>query len=204
VTDYFSLLNEPRRPWLDTEQLKARFISLSAECHPDRATTPGERAAATTRFTELNAAHNCLRDPRERLHHLLALEGQSDARQVRSVPPAVAELVLPAEQLCREVTAFLGEQAKATSPLVQAQQFERALDWQERVAAMQQRLAGHRARLDETARALNAVWEQADSLPAHQRAAALPLAQLEELYRAYSYVTRFQQQLQERFVQLAL
>ena len=75
MTDYFSLFNEPRRPWLDAEKLKARFLTLSAECHPDRAVTAAEREAATARFTELNAAHNCLREPRERLQHLLALEG---------------------------------------------------------------------------------------------------------------------------------
>jgi curved DNA-binding protein CbpA len=204
VTDHFALLNEPRRPWLDAEQLKARFIALSAECHPDRATTPQERAAATARFTELNAAHNCLRDPRERLHHLLLLEGAPDARQVRTVPTAIAELVLPAEQLCREVTAFLSEKARATSPLLQAQFFERGLDWQERIAALQRKLADYRTRLDAATQALNEKWEAAEAVPPVERHIVLPLAQLEELYRAYSYVTRFQQQLQERFVQLAL
>jgi hypothetical protein len=36
MNDCFALLNEPRRPWLDSEALKQRFVSLSAELHPDR------------------------------------------------------------------------------------------------------------------------------------------------------------------------
>lgn len=204
MTDYFALLGEPRRPWLDEERLKNRFLSLSAQQHPDRAASATERAAATAQFAELNAAYHCLRDPRERLHHLLLLEGGQDLRQVRRVPADLAELVLPAEQLCREASAFLAGKAAATSPLLKAQFFARSLDWQERITAMQEKLARHRARLDETVRSLNAAWEAAESLPPPDRATRLPLAQVEELYRAYSYLSRFQQQLQERFVQLAV
>ena len=36
MTDAFALLSEPRRPWLDAEALKARFLPLSAAVHPDR------------------------------------------------------------------------------------------------------------------------------------------------------------------------
>jgi hypothetical protein len=36
MTDCFDLLGEPRRPWLDAEALKSRFLLLSAEAHPDR------------------------------------------------------------------------------------------------------------------------------------------------------------------------
>jgi len=132
------------------------------------------------------------------------LEGRPDARQVRTVPPAIAELILPAEQLCRDASAFLDARVKAASPLVQAQQFERALEWQERVATMQRKLADYRARLDAVTQSMNEKWEAAEAVPPVERQIVLPLAQLEELYRAYSYVTRFQQQLQEHFVQLAV
>ena len=58
MTDYFALLNEPRRPWLDPEPLKDKFLALSATVHPDRVHNLGaaERAAAQERYTELNAA----------------------------------------------------------------------------------------------------------------------------------------------------
>src|SRR5438132_9046006 len=42
MIDYFALLHEPRRPWLDPDLLKQKFISLSAEVHPDRVHLAGE------------------------------------------------------------------------------------------------------------------------------------------------------------------
>ena len=36
MTDYFALLNEPRRPWLDADLLKQTFLTLSAGAHPDK------------------------------------------------------------------------------------------------------------------------------------------------------------------------
>ncbi len=68
MTDCFELLQEPRRPWLDADALKARFLKLSAAAHPDRfhGGTDSERAQANDRSAELNAAYNTLRETRDR------------------------------------------------------------------------------------------------------------------------------------------
>ena len=80
MTDYFALLNEPRRPWIDSEALKARFLVLTAEAHPDRVhnALPAKKKSAHERYTELNTAYLCLREPRESLRHLLELERGTD------------------------------------------------------------------------------------------------------------------------------
>src|SRR5262245_19249321 len=77
VADYFALLSQPRRPWLDPEQLKNRFIELSGQLHPDRvhASSSEEKRLAQQNYTEINAAYQCLLHPRDRLAHLLELEG---------------------------------------------------------------------------------------------------------------------------------
>src|SRR5439155_11517153 len=36
VVDYFELLGEPRRPWIDPGLLKSKFLHRSAQVHPDR------------------------------------------------------------------------------------------------------------------------------------------------------------------------
>jgi hypothetical protein len=36
MQDAFALLNEPRRPWLEAEALKQKFLALSSAVHPDR------------------------------------------------------------------------------------------------------------------------------------------------------------------------
>src|SRR5204862_2338470 len=76
MTDYFALLGEARRPWLDTEALKAKFLTLTANVHPDRVhkAIPAEKQTAHQLYTELNAAFNCLRGPKTRLLHLFELE----------------------------------------------------------------------------------------------------------------------------------
>ena len=76
MLDYFALLRTPRRPWLDADSIKQTFFTLSAELHPDRVHTAdaAEKHTANERSAELNAAYQCLREPRERLRHLLELE----------------------------------------------------------------------------------------------------------------------------------
>ena len=76
MTDCFALPAEPPRPWLDADALKAKFLARSAEVHPDRvhSAPEAERAAAQERYTALNAAFNTLREPKDRLQHLLELE----------------------------------------------------------------------------------------------------------------------------------
>lgn len=90
MTDAFALLSESRRPWLDADALKSRFLPLSAEVHPDRvhSASEAEKAAANTRYAELNAAYNTLREPRDRLLHLLELEAGGKPRTCSAFRPA--------------------------------------------------------------------------------------------------------------------
>ena len=76
MTDCFALLNFPRRPWLDADALKQRFHELSTEVHPDRAHDASDEAKAESqrRFAGVNAAHECLREAKSRVRHLLELE----------------------------------------------------------------------------------------------------------------------------------
>ena len=121
MTDFFFLLNEPRRPWLDPEVLKQKFLTLSATVHPDRVHNLGEaeRAAAQDRYTGLNTAYNCLREPKERLQHLLQLELGAPPPNTQRIPSDLMDLSLEVGKACREADAFLAEKAKVTSPLLQ-------------------------------------------------------------------------------------
>src|SRR5215211_6108962 len=120
MIDYFALLNEPRRPWIDPELLKAKFLSLSAEVHPDRvhSVSDSEKDSANQRFVELNAAYHCLREPRDRLLHLLELESCEKPKKVQPVGAGTTELAMELGQLCRAVDTFLAERAKVSSPVL--------------------------------------------------------------------------------------
>lgn len=196
MTDYFALLDEPRRPWLDPEALKAKFHQRSAELHPDRVhgRSAAERAQAQDRYTELNAAYTCLREPKDRLLHLLTLELGAKPKEVQNIPPELMELFFEVGKACREVDGFLAEKARANSPLLQVQLFERGDEWRDQLNTLSGRLKAKLADLEEQAKGLNAAWEAGGNVP---------LERLEAVYRLTSYYSRWLGQLQERAVQLA-
>src|SRR5436190_23934387 len=161
MTDYFALLNEPRRPWLEPDTLKQKFLTLSAQCHPDRVQQGNEeeRAAAHGRYTDLNVAYNCLRRPKDRLLHLLELERGAKPRQVENIPPGLMDVLLEVSQLCRKADAFLAEKASVTSPLLRVQMFERAQALTEKLIQQQKTINARQEKLVEELRELDAVWE---------------------------------------------
>jgi DnaJ-domain-containing protein 1 len=205
MTDYFALLDEPRRPWLETEALKEKFLARSAALHPDRVhdKTAEEQRAANQRFTELNAAFQCLREDHSRLRHLLELETGHKPVDVQRVPEDVMQLFLAVSQLCRAVDAFVAERAQVSSPLLKVKFLTRTREWAEQIAALQQQLAARQNALREELKALNSSWASAPPVDEPARARVLPLPRLGLLYQLASYLHRWAGQLAERQAQLS-
>jgi DnaJ-domain-containing protein 1 len=203
--DNFALLSQPRQPWIDLETLKARFLELSAGAHPDRVHAAGadERAAATRRFAALNGAYNCLREPKDRLGHLLELELGAAPANVQNIPPGAMDLFAQIGQQCREADRMIAAKAGSASPLLQAQWFTQGLDLTENLNALQERIRLQREELLAELQGMNAAWNSCSPPGSVGRAAALPLGRLEEIYRILSYITRWSAQLQERVAQLS-
>jgi curved DNA-binding protein CbpA len=200
VADYFALLNESRRPLLDADLLKQKFLALSANAHPDRIhfASEADKADATKRFTELNAAYNCLAEPKLRLLHLLELELGAKPKDIQQIPTALADLFAEVANSCRSADGFLVEKSKVTSPLLQVQLFERGQDWVEKLNLLQRKLNELREKLMVELKSLDAQWISADAV---SRREILP--KLEELYRLFGYFNRWNNQIQERVVQLS-
>ncbi len=173
MIDYFALLDEARRPWLDSEQLKEKYFARN-------------RAAAAD--ADLNEAFRVLSDPKLRLQHLLTLEG-AQLTAGRPVPPAVAELFWNTGALLREVDRLLLKNREASSAL------SRALLSGER-AKLEEKLE----RVD---RQLNATYaselerlREFGPIPPNQ------LEKLVALYDSISYLTRLREQVTEKRYQL--
>ncbi len=203
--DNFALLNEPRRPSLDVDALKRKFLQFSAEVHPDKVhnANESEKLQANKRYAELNAAYNVLREPRDRLLHLLELESGSKPKDIQRIPPGTMDLFVEVGQMCRDVDAFIVEKAKITSPLVKVQMFEKAQDWTDKLNHLQQKINAKRDELLAEMQQMNTIWERAPDVGSPQRIATLPIERLEQIYRIFSYVARWTEQIQERVVQLA-
>jgi curved DNA-binding protein CbpA len=203
--DYFALLNEARRPWLETEQLKSNFLKLSAEAHPDRVhgASESEKEEANRRYAELNAAYQCLREPKSRLLHLLELELGRRPPDVQRIPPGTMDLFVEVGQVCRDVDAFLAQRARNTSPMMQVQSFAKAMEWTDQLTALQRKVNAKKEELSAELLTFNAQFAAAPPQGSPARPQHLPLERLEQIYRVLSYVARWTEQIQERIVQLS-
>lgn len=199
MPDYFALLDEPRRPWLEPDHLKQKFLGLSAQVHPDKFHAAGEteRSAAAKKFAEMNAAYRCLAEPKSRLLHLLELELGAKPKDIQSIPTNLADLFAEVAMTCRQADGFLAEKTRVVSPLLHVQLFERGQEWVEKLQALQQKLNRLLEQLIGALKSLDERWQA----PA-ARSEILP--SLEELYRLFGYFNRWNSQVQERIVQLSL
>ena len=201
MIDHFNLLNEPRRPWLDMDSLKQKFLALSANLHPDKIHSAGEaeKSAASKKFAELNAAYNCLAEPKSRLLHLLELESGTKPKEIQQIPNDLADLFAEVAAICKNCDTFLAELRGNNSPLLRVQLFERAQEWIERLNSLQKKLGGLREDLNNELKSLDESWMKAKG---EERQKILP--KLEEIYRLLGYFNRWSNQIQERTVQLML
>ncbi|MSU62057.1 MAG: hypothetical protein EXS31_06625 [Pedosphaera sp.] len=206
MTDYFVLLKQPRLPWLDVDELKNRFLTLSSDLHPDRVHGASEevKAEANHRYAVLNAAYSCLRETKDRLLHLLELEQGSRPSDIQRIPPGTMDLFVEVGQLCRDVDVFLTERGKVTSPLVKVQFFEKGMEWTDKLQALQRTLNAKRDELGAELACMTPVFNSAPPSGNLQRASQLPLERLEQIYRILSYVARWSGQIQDRVVELSV
>ena len=195
MTDNFALLDEPRRPWIDAESLKKKFLALSSAVHPDRVhqSSPEERKAADARYADLNTAYNCLREPKERLRHLLELELGKKPGDVENIPSDLMDFAFEIGRVCKAADTLLLEKAGITSPMLKVQFFERGQEQTEQLNAQQRKINEQRDALLTELQAMNPAWQTE----------ARPLKRLEEIYRLLGYFGRWSRQLQDRIVQLA-
>jgi curved DNA-binding protein CbpA len=109
--DAFEMLGLPRRPWLETRDVRAAFQRLSRDLHPDAA------GGDAGRFVALNAAQAALSHPGARLR-LLAGESSPGAGGASSLGDA--ELFMVVGAIVQKARALRTKSAGATSALSRA------------------------------------------------------------------------------------
>lgn len=203
MTDHFAVLGQPRRPWLDADLLKERFHEFSAAVHPDHVHNQDApvRQQADARYVGLNAAYQCLRNPKARLEHLLQLESGSKPGDLRAIPDDVVQLFGEVGTLLRDTHGLIAEKAQVTSSILKVGLLEKAVPHLEKIsrlqAAIQTRLNG----VTDDLRTLDRNWDECLRDPARRAAA---LATSERLYHLFGFFDRWARQLQERSFQLTV
>lgn len=182
MSDFFALLDEPRRPWLDADALKDKFHKLSAAKHPDVA--GGDSAA----FAEINNAFRTLDDPKSRVRHLLDLEFPGVLAQHPDIPADIARVF---ETMTRErqgVARFLEARSSLQTPLEIALLAPEQLELEQTLARLLALLEHKMEGLLTQLKFVDAVWEQ-DKAGAQDT--------LIEIYQGLSYVGKWITQVRE-------
>jgi DnaJ-domain-containing protein 1 len=191
MTDYFALLDEPRRPWIEPDELKQKYHRLTLATHPD---TQAESTPSDA-FAELSKGYRTLADSRQRLLHLLMLEGRAPAAAAQAVPNDLAALFLKVGLLNQEIDLVSRKLTEATSSLGKSILTGELQEVQTRAKYQLDRLRGIYDEQLERLRNLNDKWTSDR---------ARTLTQVAEVYGRITYLSRWIDQLGEKRVQLSL
>ena len=203
MTDYFAELGQPRRPWLDEDRLKEKFHLLSSAVHPDRVHQQDAviREQAEARYTKLNAAYQCLRNPKSRLEHLLILERGSKPGDLRTIPDDIVQFFGEVGAVLRDMNTLLVEKSQAASAILKVGLIGKALPQLEKISKLQAAIETRLNTVTEELRALDGEWAACLCDPAQRETA---LATAEKLYHLFGFLDRWARQLQERSFQLTI
>ena len=177
-SDYFAMLELPRKLWLEMSVLEQKFLQLSWKLHPDNFVNASqeEREISLKRSSELNDAYRTLRDPIGRVEYLLAVEGaRKEGENKQQAPPELLEEVF-------ELNESLDELRDAKSSGGDTASLKQRLEAAEK--NFEQKLAEVDGRLQATARE----WDKAIDDNADEAARKQVMAKLNELLNRRSYI----------------
>jgi curved DNA-binding protein CbpA len=193
VTDYFAVLGQPRRPWLDLDQLKQKYQQLTFELHPDRPNADADQAD----FAAVTEAYRVLSNPRLRVHHLLSLNAKNadtGSTKTSRISNELAELFMAAAELVREIDAYCQKREQMASALAKSLLQADTVQLKSRAEEMLERLQSRYAAALEDLRRLDETWAKNSSTVTNQL-----LAVADRL----GYLDRWTSQLRERQFQLS-
>ena len=191
MTDYFALLKQPRRPWLDPNELKEKYHELTKAAHPDRSAS----ANPDSDFASVTEAYRVLLDPKLRLDHLFNLEGIPPAAHT-NVPEQIADVFLEIGTLIQETDRLLAKSATTTA-LSKALLRSEILEKQKLTADLLEKLETMYANALKELKLLDQTWTSVN------KAGAGP-SELSALSSRFAYLARWVAQLQERKFQLSI
>ncbi len=187
MTDYFALLQQPRKPWLDLDVLKQKFQQLTFTAHPDRA---GANEPSSD-FAAITEAYRVLSDHKSRLQHLLQLEGCTIASNA-PVPNALIELFSDIGRFMQGADQLLAQLGSARNALSKSLLHQRTVEKQKQAQALLHKSQDLEKEALRQLAALNETW------PAKQA-----VAQVRGLYQQLAYVGRWIDQITERHFRLS-
>lgn len=198
VKDAFQSLELPRSAWLDEEEIKRKFYTLSVPCHPDKVHNLPEtsKKQAETRFVALNRAFNVLKDPRTRLKHFLELETGRDYSEISEVPDGLTDWFKVVHEALGRAKKHL-QGAPNNSPLEKVQRMKVLLEIQTQLQETAKTLSDQVTQYQNQVARLADHWAQLTESDDTQKKRDI-LHELESLYYQLTYLTRWHSQVQQK------
>ena len=193
MTDYFALLDQPRRPWLDSETLKQAFHQKTLHQHPDAQPSAADGTNAEAAFAQLNDAYQTLHDPKLRIQHLLALEGHAAASRFEAVPNEIADLFPEIARATQDAARVAEKTTSASSALTRSLLASDLVAIRDRLGALLRQLARLHQSADAELQQVSATFAEGD---------ASTFDQLQQLYVRYSFLRHWIAQLEEHRTRL--
>lgn len=189
MTDYFALLQQPRKPWLDPDELKQRYQELTLAAHPDR--TRSEEPGVD--FATITEGYRVLNDHRLRIQHLLKTEGHV-AGSGQIVPGEFIDLFPEIGDFIGATDNLLERSANAQNALSKSLLRSEILQKQKLGETILQKLTRLYEEALQDLRLLNDIW-------ANDPGKAV--APLNDLHQRLAYLTRWIDQVRERQFRLS-
>src|SRR6267378_1597324 len=177
-SDYFALLEIPRKLWIEMGELEKKFLLLSWRLPPDNYVNgrPEEREISLKRSSELNDAYRTLREPVARLAHLLAIEGtRVEGKNKQQAPPELLEEVFELNESLDEL-----REAKAGSGDTTA--------LKQRLETAQKNFQAKLEEVDGEMQVVAKKWDAAVDANASEAGRKSVMAKLNELLNRRSYI----------------
>ena len=190
MTDFFALFAQPRQPWLDANVLKEKHHDLTRRVHPD---VRGEEVLE--QFEDINEAYRILSDPRLRVQHLLALEGNVIPPRDRPLPADLQELFLQIGTLSQTAQRLFAKMSDGSSVLTRSLAKTDFLQLQRQTGQLLEQLSHSYDSCLTELQTLNEIWKKKQDET---------VSQLQRLHDRMAYLLRWIAQLKEMELQLTL
>jgi curved DNA-binding protein CbpA len=191
--NYFELFGLVPRPFIDENSLKQSYLRLSAEKHPDKF-QGDKRKAAESEFALINRAYQALRDPKERLVYLFELVERRKPISIQDIPQDAADLFMEISQISKLIDQLIVQVNEASTAVEKVTLLPKKLEYLNKLQVLQNKISEQKAKLDEELKDLDEQWIAGNQ----------DVSLLEELYRKFSYIARWGQQLDSRAMNLAI
>ncbi len=201
--NWFAVMGFAPTPWIDSNQLKARYLELAKHSRQNRHQTAPAAAqpSGNPDPSAVNRAWQVLANDTDRLAHFLELETGKDIRQEREAPETLITLFMQLGPLFQQADRAIGAIREETSPILKAKHHLTAgpllVKLDEASATIAALVSKNQSRL-QTAHQSWLELSAAENPPARH---AL-LDELQDICRALSFLQRWQDRLAEKNFQL--